>query len=393
MSKRKQDKEKLKRIVATVCAILVAIAFIISVVGPALAASQQQLDDAGKKTDQAEKDFKDSQKRKESALAEFNSIDSQINDTELEITTLETQIEQTKTDIALKEEELAQAEEDYASYKELFLNRARVMYESSEIKYLEIIFSSTDFSDFLTKLDMITQIVEYDRSILTKLEETKKKIETAKKELEDILARQEENMKNLEDKKVSLDAILEEKRILLEAAIKDVENYKAIYEAAEAEEKRLIEEHKKSLMPEGNPVEYSGGPFAWPVPGVTRITSKYGYRIHPVYNTRKFHSGIDIGAGYGLNIVAAADGVVTLATTNGGYGQCIIINHGSKDGKAISTLYGHCSTLLVSSGDPVVKGEVIAKVGSTGVSTGPHLHFEVRINGNTTDPLGYVTPS
>ncbi len=389
MSKKKQNKERLKRIIAAICAVLVAIAFMISVVGPALAVTQQQLEDAKDKTDEAEKDLEDSEKRKDNALAEYTSIDSQINDTELEITTLETQIEQTKSDITLKEAELAQAEVDYASYEELFLDRARVMYESSEIKYLEILFSATDFSDFLTKLDMISQIVQYDRSILTKLEETREKIETAKEDLENILARQEENMKTLEDKKLSLDVILEEKRLLLEEAEKDVETYKAIFEAAEAAEQKLIEENKKAISYEGNPIDYNGGPFAWPVPGVTRITSKYGNRIHPVYKTPKFHSGIDIGAGYGLNIVAAADGVVTLATTNGGYGQCIIINHGS----GITTLYGHCSTLLVSSGDQVTKGQVIAKVGSTGVSTGPHLHFEVRINGSTTDPMGYVTAS
>jgi murein DD-endopeptidase MepM/ murein hydrolase activator NlpD len=108
-------------------------------------------------------------------------------------------------------------------------------------------------------------------------------------------------------------------------------------------------------------------------------------RIHPVYKTKKFHSGIDIGAGYGLSIVAAADGIVTMATTNGGYGKCVVINHGS----GLTTLYGHCSSIEVSVGDSVKKGDLIAKVGSTGVSTGPHLHFEARINGATTDPMNY----
>ncbi len=388
MSKKKKNREKTKRIVAILCAILVAVAFIVSVVGPALAATQKQLNDAKDKKEQAEKNLEDSEKRKDKALAEFNSIDSQISDTELEITALEAQIEQTKADIVLKEEELVQAEEEYKSYEDLFLDRARVMYENSEIKYLEILFSATDFGDLLSKLDMISQIVKYDREILSNLEATKKKIETTKKELEDTLARQEENAVNLEEKKVALNAVLEEKKILLEKAEKDVENYKAIYEAAEAAEQALIKENQKALSYDGNPVNYAGGAFVWPVPGVTRITSYYGYRLHPVYKVQKFHSGIDIGAGYGLNIVASADGVVTLATTNGGYGKCIIINHGS----GLTTLYGHCSTLLVSSGDTVTKGQVIAQVGSTGVSTGPHLHYEVRVNGATTDPLGYVSP-
>ncbi|MBQ3023178.1 MAG: peptidoglycan DD-metalloendopeptidase family protein [Clostridia bacterium] len=370
-----------------VCAILVAVAFIISVVGPALAATQQQIDNAKDKTEQAKKDSEDAEKRRQEALAQYHSIDKQINDTELEISVLETQIEQTKEDIALKEKELKQAENDYEEYEELFLKRARIMYESSEIKYLEILFGANDFSDFLTKLEMISQLMKYDRDILTQLDATKKKIESTKAEFEDILARQEENAKVLADRKLSLDKILESKSNLLAAAEKDAEKYKAIYEAAEAAEEALIKNNSEALSYNSNPVNYSGGAFAWPVPGVNRITSKYGYRIHPVYKTKKFHSGIDIGAGYGVNIVASADGVVTLATTNGGYGKCIIINHGS----GITTLYGHCSSLLVSKGDKVTKGQVIAKIGSTGVSTGPHLHFEVRVNGSTRDPLSYVT--
>lgn len=387
MSKKKQNKEKTKRIIAMVCAILVAVAFIISVVGPALAATQQQIDNAKDKTEQAKKDSEDAEKRRQEALAQYHSIDKQINDTELEISVLETQIEQTKEDIALKEKELKQAENDYEEYEELFLKRARIMYESSEIKYLEILFGANDFSDFLTKLEMISQLMKYDRDILTQLDATKKKIESTKAEFEDILARQEENAKVLADRKLSLDKILESKSNLLAAAEKDAEKYKAIYEAAEAAEEALIKNNSEALSYNSNPVNYSGGAFAWPVPGVNRITSKYGYRIHPVYKTKKFHSGIDIGAGYGVNIVASADGVVTLATTNGGYGKCIIINHGS----GITTLYGHCSSLLVSKGDKVTKGQVIAKIGSTGVSTGPHLHFEVRVNGSTRDPLSYVT--
>ncbi len=389
MSKKKKNKEKTKRIVAAICAVVVAVVFIISVVGPALAATQKDkaVEEAKEKTEQAEQDLEDAKKRKDDILAEFNSIDSQITSLESEIETLELQIEQSKNDIALKEQELAQAEADYKDHEELFFNRARVMYESSEIKYLEILFSAADFGDFLTKLDMISQIVQYDRDILTQLDEAKKKIEETKKEFEEILARQEENMVNLEAKRAALNQILEEKRALLEDAEKDVEKYKAIYEAAEAAEEALIKENQDALSYGGNPVDYTGGALLWPVPGVTRITSQYGYRIHPVYKTKKFHSGIDIGAGYGLNIVASADGVVTLATTNGGYGKCIIINHGS----GLTTLYGHCSTLLVSKGDSVKKGQVIAKVGSTGVSTGPHLHYEVRVNGATTDPLSKVS--
>jgi len=384
--KKKRNRERIKRICAIICAVVVALAFLASTILPVLAVTQQQLNEAKQKTENAKKDAAAAEEKKKAALAEYNAIDKQINDIETEIDIIENQIEQTKADIVLKEEELKKAEEEYLEYEELFLTRARVMYENSDIKYLEILFGADDFSDFLSKLEMISQLMEYDKGILAKLEETKKKIADAKTELEGILVRQEENAKNLEVRKSSLDETLKQKQTLVNAAEADLEKYKAIFEAAEAAEQALIKENARALSYASNPVKYTGGKFAWPVPGSHRITSPYGYRIHPVYKSRKFHSGIDVGAGYGLDIIAGGDGIVTLATTNGGYGKCIIINHGS----GFATLYGHCSTLLVAQGDKVTKGQTIAKVGSTGVSTGPHLHFEVRVNGATTDPLQYL---
>ena len=386
MRKINHNKEKMKRILAMACAVIVALAFVASVVVPALAATQQQLEEAKQKTKDAKKDAQTAEEKQKAVLAEYNAIDKQISDTETDIDILEKQINQTKEDIALKEEELKQAEEDYIKYEELFLTRARVMYENSTIKYIEILFGAKDFSDFLSKLEMISQLMEYDKNILKKLDDTKKKITEAKEELENILVRQEENAASLEKRKEALDTTLRQKQQLLQEATADLEKYKAIYEAAEAAEAAMIKQNANAFSYSANPVKYTGGRFAWPVPGSQRITSYYGYRIHPVYKTKKFHTGIDIGAGYGLDIVAGGDGVVTMATTNGGYGKCVIINHGS----GITTLYGHCSTLLVSVGDKVTKGQTIAKVGSTGVSTGPHLHFEVRVNGSTTDPLQYL---
>ncbi len=385
--KKVNKSERMRHIVAMLCALVVAVALVASLVAPVLAATQQQLNDAKKKTEDAKQDLKDAEAKYKKILDEFNSIDKQISDTETEITQLQEQITQTENDIIIKEEERVKAEQEYELYKDLFLSRARVMYENSDLKYLEILFGAKNFSDFLSKIEMISQLMEYDKSILNKLNETKISIENAKKELEDILVRQEEYKVSLEDRKGSLDVALAQKQAFLDDAHADVEKYKVIHEAAEREEQKLINQNKSAFGSGANPVKYTGGKFEWPVPGSHRITSYYGMRLHPVYKTQKFHSGIDIGAGYGLEIKAAADGVVTLAATNGGYGKCIVINHGS----GITTLYAHCSSLNVSVGDSVKRGQTIAKVGSTGVSTGPHLHFEVRINGSTTDPLGYVT--
>ena len=387
--KRTKNMKKMNgnRLVAIVCSALVALALVVSVFAPVLAATQQQVDDAKQKTQDAKDDYDDAVDAHDTILEEYNALDKQISDTEDEIEELEEDIQTTIEDIALKQQELEDAEAEYELYKGLFLTRARVMYENSDIAYIEILFGAENFSDLLSKIEMISLLMDYDKGILTKLGDAKDLIADAKEDLEDYLEIQETNMTNLETKKTELDTALSAKQTLLDEAAQDVDKYKAIYEAAEMAEQALINDNKSAFDYSSNPVNYNGGQFSWPVPGSQRITSQYGYRIHPVYKTKKFHSGIDIGAGYGLNIVAAADGVVTLAATNGGYGKCIVINHGS----GITTLYGHCSSLLVSSGESVSKGQVIAKVGSTGVSTGPHLHFEVRINGATTNPLPYIT--
>ncbi len=384
----KRTREVLKKTFAVLCACIVVTALVASVFLPVVrAATQKQLNDAKNKTQEAKTAAQKAEAEKKAAINSYNALDSQIQNTENEIDTLEKQIEQTKKDIVLKEEELKLAEEQLKSHEEAFMARAGAMYEHNDIKYVELLFKADSLSDFLTKIDMITQIMEYDNKVLTDLKETREKINLAKKQLEDILVRQEDDSKKLETKRQSLSAALAEKEKLMKEAIKNADRYKAIYEAAERAEQALIRENANAFSQSGYNVKYTGGRFAWPVPGSHRITSQYGERIHPVYKTRKFHSGIDIGAGYGLDIVAAADGKVTLATTNGGYGKCVVINHGS----GITTLYGHCSSMLVSAGDTVTKGQVIAKVGSTGVSTGPHLHFEVRINGATTNPLNYVS--
>lgn len=381
------NRNNIKRIAAMVCAALVAFAFVISIVMPIVnaAPSKDDVNNAKQNTQNAKKDVQAAEERQNQAIAQYNAIDKQITDTEDEISIIEKQIEQTKIDLAAKEEELKAAQAEFEQYQNLFLSRAGTMYENGNTAYIEILFGSENFSDFISKMEIISQVMEYDKDILNKLEEGRNAIENAKNEIEGILKRQEENAASLKERQDNLTKVLAEKQDLISELEKDVEKYKAIYESAEKAETEMIRQYNASLSYSANPVKYTGGKFSWPVPSSSRITSQYGYRIHPVYKTKKFHSGIDIGAGYGVDITAAADGTVTLATTNGGYGKCIVINHGS----GITTLYAHNSSLLVSVGDKVTRGQVIAKAGSTGVSTGPHCHFEVRINGATTDPMAY----
>ena len=382
----RKHQQVIKRILAIICAVFVLLAFLFSVIMPALAVGQSDIDAARKKTQEAEKAVKAAEERKNTAVKEYEALDRQIEETENEISIIEKQMEQTKTDLAQKEEELIKAEEEYKNYEEIFIKRARAMYESGNLAYIEILFAAQSFSDLLSKMEVVTQLVEYDGAILDNLRDTKQKIEESKKEIEEILKRQEENHTALNSRASTLEENLQKKQDMIKSLEKDVEKYKAVFESAERAEAEMIRRNQSALSYSANPIKYTGGKFMWPVPASQRITSYYGNRIHPVYKTKRFHSGIDIGVGYGANILAAADGTVTLAETNGGYGKCIIINHGS----GLTSLYGHNSSLLVSKGDKVTKGQIIAKAGSTGVSTGPHLHFEVRVNGSTTDPLGYL---
>ncbi len=384
--KNTNKRDVIKRIAAIVCAIFVALAIFASIIPAAFAATEKEIEDAKAKTQQAKDAVEENKKKVEEVLAQFNAVDKQISDTEYQITTVKAQIEQTEKDIKTKQEELKKAEQDYIDYQELFKVRARAMYENTEMDYLEILFGAENFGDFLSKIEIITQLMNYDQSVLEKLENIKKQIKETKKELETNLVSQKESKAVLENTKASLQSTLAEKQELLDKIQADGKLLEAAHEAAEAAENAVINQNQAALSFEAYPVDYSGTGMVWPVPSTKGISSYYGYRIHPIYGYRKFHAGIDINASYGVDIIAAESGTVTMATYNGGYGKCVIINHGS----GITTLYGHNSELNVTSGQKVVKGQVIAKAGSTGLSTGPHLHFEVRINGSTRNPLDYV---
>ena len=176
----------------------------------------------------------------------------------------------------------------------------------------------------------------------------------------------------------------EESQRLVDSIKADIASFEKALKAQEAAEAAAREEIRR--LTQGSSGTYSGGTFAWPSVS-TYITSPYGTRVHPVTGKVKTHTGIDIGAGMGTNIFAAADGTVLISGWNtGGYGNYVVIDHGG----GLTTLYAHCSSLLVSAGQKVTRGQVIAKCGSTGMSTGPHLHFEVLKNGAHTDPYAYL---
>lgn len=240
--------------------------------------------------------------------------------------------------------------------------------------------------DFISKYHLISEMIRYDETLLESIAKQKSKIEEINLELETT----KQNLKTYKDEQKKITISLENSKIKRSSYINKLtkEELKIkeeldIYQ----QELDLVELEILVAAMEGTSSEFVGGTFAWPAPGYYSITSPYGMRFHPVIKLYRNHSGIDIGAPLGSYVIAANDGIVTKSTYSYSYGNMIMIDHGG----GVTTLYAHGSELLAQVGDIVKRGDAILKAGSTGWSTGPHLHFEIRINGTTIDPYPYIT--
>ena len=384
----RERKYTRKRIVAAVCAVAVAVVFLFSCLYPAFSRAAA-VDEAKAARDKAKKELNAIKDEKADLVKEYAKFDSQLTAVEDEVAALTIAIGETEDEIARKEIELAEAEANTEEYKEEFKTRARVMYENGSTSYLEVLFGAASFSDFLERVEVIGSIINYDRDVLDRYIESQNIIKNSKMEKERLLVQQQQQQSDLEYRQEELEILLEKQQAMIEKLSKDEALAAKAYEAAEKkyeeEERKAQEEIRRNQMTYLGS-KYTGGKFAWPAPSGTRITSPFGYRNHPISGTYSSHRGIDISTAYGTNIVAAEDGIVTIAKYNGSYGRYIVINHGN----GYTTLYAHNSQLLVSVGDIVKRGQVIAKAGSTGNSTGPHCHFEVSYNGNLQNPLNYL---
>lgn len=322
--------------------------------------------------------------------ANLSELSSRIDELNELLDEKEAEIEKARKELdAAKKKE----EEQYAAMKK----RIKFMYESGSTSYIEMILSADSFTDFLNKAEFINKISEYDRNMLDEYIATK----------EDIAAQEErltQEQQELEDVKASIaeeqDAVStlidakETEIVYYESDISNKEQAVKAYEAEIASQDAMIKEleatiaaEKKRLLAENkSAISYDGGQFKWPAPDYTRISDEYGMRMHPTLGVEQFHNGIDLASPSGSRILAAYDGEVVAAAYSSTMGNYIMIDHG--DG--LYTIYMHASSLLVSKGAMVVRGEEIAKVGSTGRSTGSHLHFGVRLNGSYVSPWNYI---
>ena len=386
-------KKQPSKIIALIIASCMVLAVLLSAAIPMIteAASQAELK---KQLEQGEADLKQKKARLQnvrsnisSTQADINSIDQEIARAESEISALEAAIAQTQQEIEETTVKLDEAEAECERFTETFKETGRVMYENRTTSYLEVLFGAESFSDFLNRLEMIRSVMNYDREILDEMVAKKEAIAALKEELENKKAEQESSQALLANKKEQLAVSKETKEALLGDLREDEKAAQQEVEASEEEVESVRRQINSLLAQDTSGITYTGnGKLGWPVPGRYGISSYYGYRIHPISGVKKFHSGIDIPAPTGTSIVAAEDGVVIFAGWRGGYGNAVIINHGS----GITTLYGHNSSITVSVGQKVSRGQTIAKAGSTGNSTGPHCHFEVQVGGNRQNPLSYV---
>ena len=369
-----------KIVVSTLC--VIALLFTNIGFGLDLTSDQNKLKQVQNTIKQATTKLVQNQKKEKSLSEQIKTLDAKINKTEQELGEISKEITITQRKIDESKKDLHEAEENIGDKKDVVNSRLRVMYKNGNVGYAEVLLSSSSIVDLFSKLDMMKLIFNHDVDMLKHMKEERDLIETKKKTLESHESKMVGMLKNMEVKQKELEVSRGEMtRLKAKVQQDNIEIEKQIDELNKYAESIAAEIRKKQSSG-----EYKGGKMAWPAPGYTRITSPYGYRIHPILKTKKLHTGIDIGIPSGKSVVAAGDGTVIHSDWLGGYGKVIMVHHGG----GIVTLYAHNSSLVVKDGDKVKRGDTISKAGSTGMSTGPHLHFEVRKNGEYVDPIPWV---
>lgn len=321
-------------------------------------------------------------------LTQVQEIDSKIQVSEEEVSKLNNEIEELNKNINQNQQELQKRQKQYDEVKQRADKALLAMYEGGDVQYIDVLLGSNSIFEFISNYFLIEELFSHNVSLVQEADIKKKEIEEIVNILdekkEEITAKKKEKQRNsqiLENTKTARQYYMsklseEEKQIQSE-----IDEYRSQMTEIETEIRRL-----STSASFGE--DYIGEEMIWPVPGYTRITSQYGMRIHPITGVYSSHSGTDVGAPLGTDFIAMATGVVTKAGYNKYYGNMVIIDHGG----GVQTLYAHGSEIIVQLGDLVAQGTPVLKVGSTGYSTGPHAHFEIRINGKTVNPLDYVIP-
>ena len=340
---------------------------------------QEQIDDANEELSNLQLDITENLEQVQKLDEKISKAESELEETTEKVQTLQQSIKQIQ-----EQQEIEQ--QKYDKQKQLFEQRVVALYEAGDTQYLDVILSSSSISEFISSYYVITEIAECDAEILNTIAERKNNIDNAKEKLE----KEQKELATIIERQTRTSKVLQATKTLRESYISKLSEQEQQTQAKIEEYNKVLEEVNTKLVElakQGVETQYIGGELAWPVPGYGKISSPYGMRVHPITKVYKLHTGVDISAPMGANFVAANDGIVVKAEYNVAYGKMVVIDHGG----GISTLYAHGSEFLVKVGDQVKRNQAVLKVGSTGYSTGPHAHFEVRKNGEVTNPMPYIT--
>ena len=370
-----------------VLSLLISFILVITVSSPVFAATKTELQ---QKKQEAQEQKQEVQEQKSEAMDEIKKLSDSISENETKLEDLSDELKSLNNDISKLQTELKETQKRYDSQEKLLQDRISAQYEAGETTFLDVILSSSSFSDFLSNYFLVSEILENDSDLLTSIDNQKTKIEKSKEDLEN-------KQKAVKTKK----AEQEKMQVVLNNQKAEKQNKVSSLSAEEKKLSAQIDEYNKALqqleaaarrvsrVSYTSNTKYVGGKMLWPCPSSTRITSTFGGRSSPGGIGSTNHKGIDIGASSGSAIVAALDGKVVYTGYNVARGNYVMIDHGG----GIITLYQHglSGSTRVSSGQTVKQGQTIMGVGSTGYSTGPHLHFEVWENGTPVNPIKYVT--
>lgn len=412
------NRRKAVSIMAGVLALILILTLLLSILPASIFAASsstlkqelEALKDEAAEIKQQRADLKKEQEANASdtlnVVEQKKEIDQQIKLIHDEIDNINAQIQAYNLMIAEKQKELDDAKTRQANLSEQYSTRIRAMEKNSHISYWSVLFQSTSFSDFLGNLQMMADIAQADQKMLAELEAVALEIQSAQAELADEKAGLDSQRAALAESQAELDEKSAEANRLLDQLNDDAERMRELqaeYEAKESEissdiaakEKEYTEALKKEEEAQKNNGSSGsgssggssgGGSWGYPLPYRATVTSAYGWRTHPITGKQSFHNGVDLAAGSGTAIYAVRSGTVTTATYSSVYGYYVTVNHG--DG--YSSLYAHMTDYVVSNGQYVEKGQLLGYVGSTGWSTGPHLHFTIYYNGSTVNPMDYI---